>query len=424
MLTGSQHHVFLGASTTPGREAFEIGSAGHFAELAADHAGARITIQGAGHSAGPIAHPTDGVLFRSRAESGRVTVEGETATLDTRLTWLAAEQVLNRQGRSFPVLTDYLYTTVGGTLSVGGIGFGSIEYGPQVHNVLSLRLVALSGELIQAGPLENADVFRSALAGLGQFGWIEDVTVRTIPARPRVAANVYRATSLDPYIAMLREVEAFAHEPRGLQFSSYISGDGYFVEVAVPAVSTEAQLLSQRLIVLSGSPPIKQKSVGNYSGLIHFEREVWLTRYPNCRFFWSDFVLDFEGMHAFLRYFEEALGGARSPHLGMINVLAIRRPAAPIDLYLQPFSALGPGWDYSVGVYYNVPDAEESAKAAAVEALRTLGDRCADLGGRPYMYGLLPSEKLRRRFEQGPGYAVAMDVKRRLDPLGRLGSLR
>ena len=52
------------------------------------------------------------------------------------------------QGGTPPVLVDFLELTVGGTLSVGGIGSQAFRFGPQVDNVLELQVVTGEGELV------------------------------------------------------------------------------------------------------------------------------------------------------------------------------------------------------------------------------------------------------------------------------------
>ena len=71
--------------------------------------------------------------------------------------------------RSF---TDYLSLTVGGTLSVGGVGGQTFRYGPLASNVTSLNVVTGKGELLVCSETENTELFFGALGGLGQFGII------------------------------------------------------------------------------------------------------------------------------------------------------------------------------------------------------------------------------------------------------------
>lgn len=72
-------------------------------------------------------------------------------------------------GLTPPVFTDYVDTTVGGTLCVGGIGGASHRHGLQVDNVLTLEVVTGDGRKIFCSPTIQPLLFRSVLVGLGQF---------------------------------------------------------------------------------------------------------------------------------------------------------------------------------------------------------------------------------------------------------------
>ncbi|XP_057535352.1 cytokinin dehydrogenase 1-like [Amaranthus tricolor] len=70
--------------------------------------------------------------------------------------------------------TDFLYLSVGGTLSNGGISGEAFKHGPQINssNVYQLEVVTGKGDLVNCSEKENADLFYGVLGGLGQFGII------------------------------------------------------------------------------------------------------------------------------------------------------------------------------------------------------------------------------------------------------------
>jgi FAD/FMN-containing dehydrogenase len=86
------------------------------------------------------------------------------------------------RGLTPPVFPDYIELSVGGTLSVGGIGGASSHYGAQVDNVLALQVVTGEGEIVECSPLHDREVFEAALAGLGQCGVITRATIPLVPA--------------------------------------------------------------------------------------------------------------------------------------------------------------------------------------------------------------------------------------------------
>ncbi|XP_022938074.1 cytokinin dehydrogenase 3-like [Cucurbita moschata] len=82
--------------------------------------------------------------------------------------------------------TDYLYITVGGTLSNGGISGQSFRYGPQVSNVVEMDVVTGKGNMVTCSAKKNSELFHAVLGGLGQFGIIARARIALEPAPKRV----------------------------------------------------------------------------------------------------------------------------------------------------------------------------------------------------------------------------------------------
>ena len=70
------------------------------------------------------------------------------ATIRTEAQWFNIEQLLNNNHLRLPVLPDYLYLSVVGTLSVGGIGRTSHKFGTQVDQIKRLTLINFEGKKI------------------------------------------------------------------------------------------------------------------------------------------------------------------------------------------------------------------------------------------------------------------------------------
>ncbi|KAK7329029.1 hypothetical protein VNO77_23174 [Canavalia gladiata] len=82
--------------------------------------------------------------------------------------------------------TDYLYLTIGGTLSNAGISGQTFRFGPQISNVLELDVVTGKGELVTCSAEKNSEAFYAVLGGLGQFGVITRARIPLRPAPTRV----------------------------------------------------------------------------------------------------------------------------------------------------------------------------------------------------------------------------------------------
>ena len=88
--------------------------------------------------------------------------------------------------KKLPVEPTFLSLSVGGTLSIGGAGFGSHQDGLQIDNVERLVVVIGDGKKIDCSATKDADVFNAVLGGMGQFGVIVGATLKVKPARSYV----------------------------------------------------------------------------------------------------------------------------------------------------------------------------------------------------------------------------------------------
>jgi cytokinin dehydrogenase len=161
-------------------------------------------------------HSTQG---QSQAECGLVIdmsglseiheVNAGDAVVDAGVRWFELLQQTLPLGKSPPVLTDYIDLSVGGTVSVGGIGGQTPRHGLQADNVLELWVVTGTGLLRRCSPTERAPLFNAVRGGLGQFGIIVKARVKLVPVGPlaRRYTAVYAdvATLLADQVALMNE---------------------------------------------------------------------------------------------------------------------------------------------------------------------------------------------------------------------------
>src|SRR5260370_17546954 len=110
-------------------------------------------------------------------------VHSDRVEVSSGVLWRTLLQATLARGLTPPVLPDYLDLSIGGVLSVGGIGGTSYRYGAIVDHVLELQVVTGMGELETCSPTQQRDLFESVLPGLGQCGVIVKATLRLVQTR-------------------------------------------------------------------------------------------------------------------------------------------------------------------------------------------------------------------------------------------------
>jgi FAD/FMN-containing dehydrogenase len=153
---------------------------------AATEHGVPVAARGSGHSTFGQSQAPDGVVVDMRHLAGIGPVDRNTITVEAGATWRDVVVEAARHGLTPPVLTDYLGVSVGGTLSVGGIGGCSHRYGLQTDQVTQLQIVTGDGTVHTCSPDSEPELFHAARAGLGQVGVITRATLTLVPAPTRV----------------------------------------------------------------------------------------------------------------------------------------------------------------------------------------------------------------------------------------------
>lgn len=139
-----------------------------------------LTNRGSAHSQSQLAISEGGILLemKSMAAIGEVDRKALTVDVEPGVVWRDLVHHLKRWSLVPRVLTNNLGVTVGGTVSMAGIGVASFKYGSQGDNVVEMDVVTGDGKLVTCSPEANEDLFWAAVAGLGSFGIITRIRLQ------------------------------------------------------------------------------------------------------------------------------------------------------------------------------------------------------------------------------------------------------
>ena len=185
--------------------------------LWANRSGHPIHIRGVGHTQGGQGLVQDGIIVDMRGLDRIGEIEDGTILVQAGVMWRDLVQHVLAQGYIPPALTNNLDTTVGGTLSTGGLGRSTHLYGTQCDNIESLTVVTGTGEPVLCSASENQALFDSTRGGLGQFSVITEARLRLRKAAPKVRTFILQYEDFDVFLA---DVARLAYRER----CTYIRG--------------------------------------------------------------------------------------------------------------------------------------------------------------------------------------------------------
>src|SRR5262245_47413899 len=150
--------------------------------------GIPVVPRGQAHTQSGQATSEGGVVVdtSSMATIHEIDPEGLTATCDAGVVWRDLVAATLAHGLVPRVLTNNLGVSLGGTLSMAGLGVASFRYGTQADNAVELEVVTGTGEIAVCSREENRELYDVVRCGLGQFGIITRAKVRLRHAKPIV----------------------------------------------------------------------------------------------------------------------------------------------------------------------------------------------------------------------------------------------
>jgi cytokinin dehydrogenase len=377
----------------------------------------KVAARGQGHSTQGQAQVEAGVVVDMATLATVHEINANSALVDGGTRWLDVVALTIPQGLTPPTLVDFLELTVGGTISLGGIGSQAFRYGANVDNVLELQVVTGEGELVTCSGTRNSELFDAARSGLGQFGLVVRARVRLIQAPPQ--ARLYQAfySSLPTFLSDLEKliddgrfdtVQGFAVPDGAGSWLYQLETTKYFSPGNEP---DDANLLSG-LAFNTGTQSVQDMTYFDYlnrlAPLVAFLRliGVWALPHP-----WVNLFVPATNAPTLIG---ETLATLTVDDVGQgpILIYPFNR-----ELFRTPFFRVPDSRHFFVFALLRnaVPPTPERA-AELIAANRTLFERATMLGGKRYPFDSVPMTRHDWQKHYQPLWGAFTRAKRHFDP--------
>ncbi|MEO8181021.1 MAG: FAD-binding protein [Deltaproteobacteria bacterium] len=331
--------------------------------------------------------------------------------------WRSVIQEAFDHGLTPPVLTDFQDLSVGGTLSVGGVGATTQTFGVQADNVLELEVVTGEGDRVVCSAARRSDLFNAVLAGLGQVALIVRARVLLVAAPERVLVFNLFYDDIDVYVAdQLRLLSEHRFDHLQGQVVADATGTGWRFMIEAGSYFTgpdpnPAPLLAGLHDVRSDAQSVTQSYldyVFRLDPLVEFLISIGVWGFPHP---WLDLFVPASVASSFVGDVVSSLTSADTgggPVLFYpVNSRRIRRPffRLPDERRCFLFSLLR--------------TADPSVPSSVTQMLadnRDIYDRLVQVGGTRYANGALAFDARDWRRHFGEQWRALVEAKRRYDP--------
>ncbi len=377
----------------------------------------KVAARGQGHSTQGQAQVEAGVVVDMSTLNTVHEINHTDVLVDGGTRWVDLLLQTIPQGLTPPTVVDFLELTVGGTLSLGGIGSQAFRFGPQVDNVVELQVVTGEGELVTCSATEHVELFDSARSGLGQFGLVVRARVRLIPAPPN--ARLYEAfySSLPSF---LNDLETLIGDGRFDTVQGFAVPDGaagwlYQLETTKyfsPGNEPNDAALLNGLAFNPGTQSTQDMTYFDYlnrlAPLVAFLRQIGVWDFPHP---WVNLFVPAANAETFIG---ETLANLTVDDVGQgpILIYPFNRDVFRTRFFRVPDSSQF----YVLALLRNaVPPTPERA-AELIAANRELFERATVLGGKRYPFDSVPMTKHDWQKHYQPFWGAFVSAKHHFDP--------
>jgi cytokinin dehydrogenase len=372
----------------------------------------RVVNRGRAHTTyGQSQHPA-AIVFDLTTFDHLGEIEGHRITVGAGVRWT---DVLNHtlgSGLVPPVMPDYIGQTVGGTLSVGGIGAMSFRSGAQIDHVVSLMAVTGSGRIVECSEHRERELFEMLLAGQGQVGVIVEATLELVPAPSTV--RLYEIVAPD-VASLLADVTQLMGDQRFDQMEAFVipTGPGEWLHL-LQAIAHHRDGPPDDAALLGGlSVPAEQVGVSDLSFAAWSNRVGELPKQPHP---WIDLIVPMSHAQTFVSEAQAQIVPVVAGDRSSILLIPMRTSLLRRPLFARPVEDFAVGFD----TLRALPAGTDPSSVLAFN--RRLYDRARDLGGKEYPISAVDLTPDDWAAHYGEQWERLLAAKRRFDPRDVLAS--
>ncbi|MFJ8077192.1 FAD-binding protein [Streptomyces sp. NPDC096176] len=367
---------------------------------------------------GQAAVPRGGISIDARAMSKIISINATNAVVQAGVTWGQLTDAALKVGKTPPALPDYLHLSIGGTVSIGGIGGTVQKFGLLADTVHSLDVVTGTGEIVTVSASSRPELFNSVLSGGGQTAIILRAKVKLTAAPQRSVVFSLFYNDLATYLADGEKVMAenrFHVQAGEMLRKSDDSGWRYKMEVAAnysgTAVPDRAKLLAG-LRDVRAEAVIEDVAYRDYmfrlDGYEVYLKETghWYQPKP-----WLSLFLPASKTKAFMEMVEKELT-ANDLGGGFLLFYPYYTRKVTRPLAVQPNESVGYLFDL-----LRFPNPGDPNIQNMLEQNRRLYDKAVALGAKRYLVGAIPGmTPAEWKTHFGSRWDAFYNAKRRYDP--------
>lgn len=384
----------------------------------AERRGHKIAVRGRGHSIYGRASVRGGIVIEMSTVDRLEPPRSDGITVDAGATWRSVVAATLPHSLTPPVLPNYFDLSVGGTLSVGGIGGTTSRHGMLTDNVLALEVVTGDGRQVTCSHDNNPELFDAARAGLGHCAVIVKATLKLMPAPERVRRYQLFYGDLRHLIA--DQTRALADDRFDSLQGAIVPGPrgdwAYQLEGAVFHDAESPPGDDGALSDLSDDRPAAKISDMTYSGYVNgFDRleaalrasGQWQQPHP--------WLLTFLPASAAEQVAKEILAGIEPSELGPFGQISFY----PISTAAQrtPLMRMPAGKTAFVFNLIRMPDASDAARVdRMLSQNRSIYERIRKTGGVLYPPSALQMSRGDWQRHFGEAWQALAAAKRQFDP--------